>query len=172
MKREIILFYMINDKIFIYLTKAKREIIKEFDTSSFFKCGEISNVKHLALTVNKIIDENKVLTRILKPNLIVLYNDITSCDLNYLYEKSLLPFNYEKIDFVPLSKIIKMINEDERIVFFDKNYYTVFKDNYKTLDKYKIDFKPIYIGKNNTRETHYSNNLIVWNTFISCFTKN
>ena len=80
MKREVILFYIMNDKICIYLIKAKREIIKELDTSFFFKCGELLDVDKFSLERDKIIVEEKVLTRLLRPNLCVLYNDITNCD--------------------------------------------------------------------------------------------
>lgn len=172
MKKEVILLYLTCEKIYVYLMRAKREVIICKDTSSFFKLGEISDVELCKKTLDKIITEEKILTGLFRPNLYVLYNDITNCDLMYLYNAALVCFNYEKISFIPLSDIIKMINIDSRVVLFDKNYYTIFKEKTKTRSADNINFKPIYIGKKQTNATHYSDDAIVWKTFISYFTKN
>ena len=160
------------DKIYIYLKNSKKEIITNIEASFFFKCGEISDVDKFSKTLEGIIRNEKKLTGFFRPNVIVLYNDVTWCDLKYLYRASLTVLNYEKIEFMPISRIIKMINDSDRIVWFDKNYYTIFKYNFKTIDKNIIDFNPIYIGKNNVKDTHYANENIIWNSFISYFTKN
>ena len=172
MKRETILFSIMYNKIYIYLKNAKKEIINDIDVSFFFKCGEISDVEKFSNTIEEELNKKKILTGFLKPNICVLYNDITNSDLKYLYKVGLTPFNYEKIDFMPISNIIKMINDSDRVVWFDKNYYTIFKYGYKTKDKNNIDFAPIFIGKNNVKDTHYADNNIIWSTFISYFTKN
>ena len=81
-------------------------------------------------------------------------------------------FNYNDIEFVPITKIVKLINASDNLVLFDKNYYTVFKYNYKTDNVKNINFKPLYIGKVGTQVVHYADDGIVWKTFISYFTKN
>ena len=172
MKKEVILFYISSNIINMFLVNKKREIIKEVDTSSFFKFGEISCVKNFKTSLEKIVNEEKVLTGLFKPNLIVLYNDVTYCDLECLYELALLPFNYDKINFVPISNIVKTVNANEKLVFFDKNYYTVFKGNYKTDNKSIVPIDSIFIGKTDDESIHYSDSTILWKTFISHFTKN
>ena len=99
MKREEVLFYLSVDVIHIYLVHAQKEIIKEIDTSSFFKYGEISNVENCRKVIDDIIDDNLVITGFLKPLVIVLYNDITNCDLKELYKLVLYSFNYGVIKF-------------------------------------------------------------------------
>lgn len=171
MKREVVLFYIECDKIYMYLLKSKKEIIKCINTSFFFNYGEICNVDEFSKVLEKMLHDEKILTGLFKPILYVLYNDVCNCDLKYLYKTSLLPFNYEKINFVSLSDIVKLINDDSKIVYFDKDYYTVFNGNFKTKDEKDIVFFPIYIGKYNTNSIHYFDNSIVWKTFISRFTK-
>lgn len=171
MKREAILFYMQNDKIYIYLSNVKKEIIEKLDTSLLFKYGEISNIKAFRNTIESIIDKNKLLGGILKPNIMVLYNDITNCDLKFLYEIGLEPFSYNKITFFALSELIKEISKNDNIIFFDKDYYTIFKNCKKIKNIDNLDFEPIIIGSNKENNLHYSGNDIIWNKFKTHFTK-
>ena len=172
MKREVILLYMKNDAIYIYLVNAKKEIIKSIDTSFFFKFGEIFNVSLFNECITKLVYEERILSGILKPVIHVLYNDVTNCDLKYLYTIGLSAFNYEKITFYPLSKIIKTINDRDTIVLFDKDYYTDFLHEFKTNNQKSISLNALYIGKNSTENIHYADEFIIWKTFISHFTKN
>lgn len=171
MKRETVLFYLTNGKIQIYLVNAKKEITVKTDTSLFFKFGEISDVSVCSDTIMDVINSKNILKGILKPSLKVLYNGNTNADLKYLYKSALLPFNYNSIDFIDLNEIIKFIKDDERVIVFDKDYYTFYKDGKKTSDIDYIDFEPILIGIKKSENIHFSDINIIWNTFKSHFTK-
>lgn len=165
MKREVILFYITFNKIYLYLKKVKKEVIDYFDTSSFFKNGEISDVSEFSRCLNKFIEKGKIAYGLIKPKIIVLYNDVTDSDLKFLYQAGLSPFNADDIEFTELSKIVKAITKDENIVFFDGDCYTVFKDNIKIKDIKKVDFMPTIIGHASKKYKHFADENIIWETF-------
>ena len=162
---------MQNDKIYIKLSKCKNEIIEKVDTSLLFKYGEITDVKKFQSMIEDILNKERLLGGILKPDIIVLYNDVTNCDLKFLYEVGLEPFGYNKITFIELSKIVKQISKNNNIVFFDKNYFTIFKNNQKLENTEFLDFEPIIIGSNKEDNLHFSDNDLIWNYFKTHFTK-
>lgn len=170
MKREDILFYMSEGKINIYLVNEKKEQIIETDTSLFFKYGEISNEFLCENKITEILTKLKFGGSYLKPNVKVLYNDICYADAKFLYRSVFRGFSYNCIEFAKLSKVVRLINESKNLVVFDKNYYILVDRGEKCIVEERIDFEPIFIGKNDSLHIHYSDNDIIWNTFKSHFT--
>lgn len=170
MKKEEVLFYIANGKFYVYLVHAKKEVIEKIDTSSFFKCGEISDVENCQNAIADFVDKKFVLTGFLKPDIKVLYNDTTFCDLKELYKISLLPFNYDDISFIGWNSILKRFHNRERLVVFDCDYYTILKDNIKVQNIDMLKFSPIIIGSKCRDYVHYADLDILWNTFKSRFT--
>lgn len=171
MKREDILLYLVDNKVYVYLTKRMHLEVEELDTSLFFEFGEIKNV-HLCLeTLNKLFSKLKLGTIRLKPNFIVLYNDVSHSDIKYLYRSVLQGIEFNSVSFAPLSEVVRMVHDSERVIFADKNYYTIFKDNVKTTSLEGLDFEPILIGEVSDEYLHYSEPDIIFDTFKSCFTK-
>lgn len=170
MKREEILFYLASNKIYMYLINCKKEYIYDIDTSLFFRLGEISDVYHCSIAIAKILSKMNFGFNYLKPNIKVLYNDICSCDIKFLYESALLPIGYNRIDFVPLTKLVKKIRKDEDLVVSDGDYYTLVNRGEKLMSLNNIDFDPVILGKADTKHIHYSDLDIVWKTFKSHFT--
>lgn len=171
MKREEILYYMKEDKIYLFAVYSKKERVIELDTSSFFKFGEISDVRKLRKTISEILNKFSFGPIYMKPNLNILYNDVTNCDIKYLYENVFATQDFNKINFFCLTDIAKRINNSNNLVVFDKDYYTLINKKIKTTDKNIIDFDPILIGKKMSTCIHYSEENIIWNTFKSYFTK-
>lgn len=170
MKREDILLYLSTDKINIYLYKAKREYTFDVDTSLFFEWGEIKNVELCREALTEILTKIDFGHRYLKPHVYVLYNDICHCDLKFLYEYALEVLDYSKIDFVPLTKLVKVMKEDSNFVVFDKNYYTNLKRGEKSVSAKVIDKDSIIIGDNKTRHIHYAGEDVIFKTFKTYFT--
>lgn len=170
MKREEILLYMSAEKTYIYLRQTKKEYILDEDTSLFFNLGEISNERLCEDYFAEISTKMSFGPYYLKPNIIVLYNDVCSCDLKFLYRCALRGFNYNRVDFVPLTRVAKIIRDEPNVVVFDKNYYTLVGRGEKTLNDSTIDFEPVLIGKTSPEHVHYSDEQIVWSTFKSYFT--
>lgn len=171
MIRQEVLFYISNGKIYFYITKNKKEIIEEVDTSLFFKFGEISDVEKCSDIINDIINKRKILNGILKPKVLVLYNDIANCDLKYLYKGALSPLNFSEIKFMAITDIIKRFKNYKKIILFDKDYYTFFYNRIKTFEIDDIETDYIFVGNGKENEKHFSDNDLIWNTFKSDFTK-
>ena len=170
MKREEVLFYMTNDKIHVYLSNAKREIIEEVNTSTFFKYGEISDIEICREEISSFISRNNLIKGVLKPDLIVLYNDICNCDLEYLYKSVLAYFNYNEIKFLRLTNLVKNIKNYENIVIYDKDYYTIIGTKEKKKNLSDLDFLPIVIGEIDKDFLHFSDKNLIWNIFKTHFT--
>lgn len=170
MKREEVLFYLSTRKVHIYLVNSKKEIIEELDTSTFFKYGEISDTLKFSEEINKIFTKNNILNGILKPNLYVLYNDVCNCDLEFLYREGLSFLSYATIKFIGITNLLKSFKEKERLVLYDKNYFTIIYDGKKLNKIESLDFDPIYIGYNEANNLHYSDKDLIWETFKSHFT--
>lgn len=171
MKREEVLFYLTTGKIQFYLVNSKKEIFVKLDTSLFFKFGEISDVNLCSDVISDIISKKKILNGILKPTITVLYNDNMYSDLKYLYKTALIPFNYNSIKFIGLNEIIKYIKDDKKVIVFDGDYYTYYKDGFKCKNIDNIDFEPILIGIKSEDNIHFSDQNLIWNTFKTHFTK-
>lgn len=172
LKRETILFYMANDKIYLYRILSGKEDIIELDTSGFFSFGEISDVRECQKRLTEIQAKMNFNTIYLKPNILVLYNDVSHSDLKFLYREVLKVFDYNEVRFVPVSAITKKIRNDENLVVFDKNYYTFIVRREKSMND-DFDFEPIFIGKTDSKHIHYSDTDIIWKKFkqISDFEK-
>jgi len=171
MKREEVLFYIANDKIYIYLVNAKKEVIESLDTSTFFKFGEISNVENCSDILGEFINKKNILNGLLKPIIYVLYNDVTNCDLTYLYKVGLQCLNYSDIKFIGMSDLLKKIKGFKKIVVYDKDYYTYLSKFYKTKNFDELGEDVIFIGYDRNKGMHFSDKNLLWNTFKSHFTK-
>ena len=171
MKREEILFYLAENKMYFFLLKLKKEVVKKVDTTSFFKFGEIYSVDECFNTINKIVSKFRIVNGIFKPIVHVLYNDVTNCDLEYLYANSLLSLNYSEIKFYKMTDLLKEFDNYNRIVFFNSGCYTFFAEKVKLKSLNKIGFNPIVIGDNDCEHIHFSDSDIIWNRFKSHFTK-
>jgi len=170
MKREAILFYLSTDKLRLYRTRGKQEEVFEIDTSLFFEFGEISNVQKCARVLTKYLARMHFGPVYLKPDFIVLYNDVSHSDIKFLYRAVLGEMEANSIKFVPLTRVAKSIRDDENLVLFDKNYYTLVNRGEKLMNLETIDFEPVLIGNEDTSHLHYSEEDIVWRTFKSHFT--
>lgn len=170
MKREDILVYLTVDKIYLYLLNSKKEYVESLDTSPFFKFGEISNVEYLTAVMTKIVSKMNFGLYYLKPNLHVLYNDVCSCDIKFLYRSAFAPLGYNKINFVRLTKLARSIKDHDNLVIGEGNYYTLVKRGEKVSSIKDIDFEPIILGASDKKHIHYSDEDIIWKSFKSCFT--
>lgn len=170
MQREEILFYMRSGELDIYQTKSKKEKKIEFDNSLFFEFGEIKNAEEGLKTLSELISSIKLNPFYLKPKLIILYNDICHSDSKFLYKYVLKDLECSEIKFVPLSTIVKKIKDDDRVVVFDKNYYTVIGQKTKIASLDSLDFEPIIIGKKDTNYIHFPDKDTVWKAFKTYFT--
>lgn len=171
MKRESILFYMATGKIYLYLLNSKKEYKFKTDTSLFFECGEISNVARCRDAITKIMTKMHFGIYYLKPNFTVLYNDVCWGDTKFLYRTVLDVIGFNEIKFVPLSKLISKIRDDENLVVSDGDYYTLPKRGEKMKSLKSLEFEPIMIGKKDDKHVHYADIDIIYGTFKSCFTK-
>lgn len=170
MKREEVLFYINQNKIHLYFNNLKKEIIEDVDTSTFFKYSEISDVNLAKEKISEKVSKYFASIYLFKPDFFVLYNDITHCDLKYLYREILDFTNYNKINFIELSTLVKKINNSERVVVFAGDSYTYFKENIKIKDLLSINFDPILIGARDENYLYYSDENLIWNAFKSHFT--
>ncbi len=170
MKRESILFYLAVNKLYLYFINSKKETIVELDTSLFFEFGEIKDIKKCQKEIMKILANTKIKNLYVKPNLIILFNDISHSDIVYLYKEVFKELEYNKIYFIPLSKIASEIAPKRDVVVFDKNYYTDFKNNYKLDEQAEFSDDTIFIGLVSDKNLHFSNEFIIWETFKSHFT--
>jgi hypothetical protein len=171
MKREEILFYLSNDKVRMYFLREEKDYTYEIDTSSFFKYGDIYNVELCDFAITEILTKINFSPFHLKPNLYVLYNNVSACDTKFLYSHALRSFNYNFIRFIPLTGIVKRIKSDQNIVVFDKNYYTLIDRGEKILTDSDIEIEEVLIGRRNPNHVHYSDDDIIWDTCKSYFTK-
>lgn len=171
MKREEILFYLREGCITLYQVGNRREYIYKVDTSLFFKWGEISDVNVLQEIVGKLVTKLNLGLFYLKPNVVVLYNDVCMCDIKFLYKSALLPLGYNRVSFVPLSKVARMVKETDALVVSEGDCYTFIKDRYKQASLDGCGFEPIVIGKCEGDHIHFADEDIVFKTFKSCFTK-
>lgn len=172
MKREEVLFYLTTGKIYLYLKNTKREIIEDIDTSTFFKYGEISSVEDFTNTINDFMNKKKIFTGIFKSNIYVLYNNITNCDLTFLYKSALNSMGFNNIEFISITKVLKTIGSFKRLVLCDEDYFTLIDKKEKVLNLNDITFEPILIGGNMGNFTHYADTDLIWNSFKSHFTNN
>lgn len=140
------------------------------DTSLFFKYGEISNVNTCSEAITKIMAKMNFGLYYLKPNIIVLYNDVCSADAKFLYKSVLESIGYNKLSFVPLTKLVKRIGKGKNLVVCDGDYYTLVNRGEKCMSLESIDFDPIILGKNDDSHVHYSDGDIVWKSFKTYFT--
>ncbi len=171
-RRETILFYMVNDKIYLYRKVLKKENIIEVDTSKFFSFGEISDVEACQNCLTEIQAKMNFNAIYLKPDFLVLYNDVSHSDLKFLYKEVLKVFDYNEVKFVPMSEVVTKIRDDENLVVFDKNYYTLIVRREKCMND-DFDFEPVFIGKKDREHIHYSDTDIIWKKFkdVSDFEK-
>ena len=171
MKREKILLYICSNKIFLYLINKKKEVIEEVDTSLFFKCGEIKNVKELEKTLRYIFNKNKILGSIIKSNIVVLYNNITNSDITELYKSSLECFDFNRINFINIESLLIKLNNYPKIIYYDGETYTSFhlKEKETSINCFASD--SVFIGDTKTVNTHYSKKELIWEMFKSDFTK-
>ncbi len=166
LKRETILFYMTNNKIYLYRSLLKKENIIDTDTSTFFSFGEIKDVEECQKCLRKILSKINLSTIYLKPNFIVLYNDVCNSDIKFLYKEVLKVFDYNKVKFISLSVVTSKITHDENLVIFDHDYYTLVSKE-KKLTREEFDFNPIMIGKSDNKYIHYSDIDIIWKKFLN-----
>lgn len=171
MKRETILFYLSTNSMRLYLVRSKKEYVLKEDTSLFFKYGEIKNVELGRKYLSKIISKLKFGLYYLKPDLVVLYNDVCSCDNEFLYRGLLEEIDANGIKFVPLTKIAMDIRDDENLVVADGDYYTLLNRREKVNSLDSLGFEPVIIGEKDDNYIHFSDDSIIWNKFKSCFTK-
>lgn len=166
MKRETILFYISFNKIHIYLKNLKKEIIENVDTFSFFQCDEIKDVMKFSEIIEKMLIKKNIKSDFLKPNIIVLYNDITNSDIKYLYQEALTAFNYNNIYFYSLSELINDFCKNKKIIYYDGVCFTNFynKDKTSTLNLNEDDY--YFIGKPYNNFKYFSNFDILWEKFI------
>jgi len=163
-KRETVMLYMVNDKIYLYRVLAKKENIIEVDTELFFSFGEISDVEACQKCLTEIQTKMNFNAIYLKPNFLVLYNDVSHSDLKFLYKEVLKVFDYNEVKFVPMSLVVTKIRNDENLVVFDKNYYTLIVRREKCMTD-DFDFEPVFIGKKDSEHIHYSDTDIIWKKF-------
>lgn len=170
MKREEILFYITTDIIHIYLKNANKEYLEKIDTSLFFKLGEISDVDRCSEAITKLTSKMNFGLYYLKPNVYVLYNDVCSCDIKFLYRSSLQALGYNRLNFVPLTRLTSKIHEKKNLVVRDGNYYILIDRGEKRMSLESLDFDPIIIGEANDHHVHYADRDILWKTFKTYFT--
>ncbi len=171
MKREEILLYLSVGKVRLYFINAKDEYIFEEDTSLFFEYGEISNEKLGEEFFLNIFNRINLGLYYIKPNVHVLYNDVAHADVKFLYECVLKPINYNKIDFVPLTKLVSKIRKKDEVVVYDEDYYTLVGKLLKVENLDDLDFEPVIMGCQQSDCIHYANLDILWDTLKTCFTK-
>lgn len=173
MKREEILFYMATDKVYLYLVNSKHEKIVDLDTSLFFRFGEIYDIETCSKTITELLLKMNFGTFYLKPNMTILYNNVCRSDIKFLYRYAIRELECNNINFVPLKTVLKMVRDDENLVFFDENYYTLINKEEKCameqIETY-LDFEPVLVGKSDTIHLHYADEDIVWRTFKTYFT--
>lgn len=172
MKREEILFYLTDGKIIFYQVHNRREYVYLVDTSLFLKWGEISDVERLTSTVARLSAKLNLGLFYLKPNVTVLYNDVCHCDIKFLYKSALMPIGYNRISFIPISKIVKMIKDSDNLVLSSADCFTLINRKIKVASIEELDFEPVVIGKCDNKHVHFSSEDIIFKTFKSCFTKN
>lgn len=170
MQREEILFYMKFGELDIYQTKSKKEKKIEFDNSLFFEFGEIKNAEECMKALSELISSIKFNPFYLKPKLVILYNDACHSDSKFLYKYVLKDLECSEIRFVPLSTIAKKIKDDDRVVVFDGNYYTIINKQIKIESLDDLDFEPIIIGKKDKDRVHYPDKDTIWKAFKTYFT--
>lgn len=170
MRREEILVFLATDKLYIYSVSAKKEKIIDLDTSQFFRFGEISNLEKCERVISENLAKMDFKTFYLKPNYILLYNDICYSDTKFLYKSLFRNIEFNKLAFVPMSRVARKINKNENLVIFDKNYYTLVNRGEKCFSEEDILFEPILIGKVDTDHIHYSDSTILWKEFKTYFT--
>lgn len=169
-KNNKILIY-INDNYFhIYYLNNKKEIIEPIN-NKFIVNDEIKSVKNGKKFLDKLDNKKNIYSGFFKPDLTVLYNDITNSDITFLYKALLEDFNYKKINFISLSNFLKNNKEFNRLLLYQNGIYTSFKDKkkYESLDY--INYNPIIIGNDNSGLVHYCDKFLIWNSFILNFTK-
>lgn len=170
MRREEILVFLATDKLYIYSVSAKKEKIIDLDTSQFFQFGEISDVEKCEKVISRELSKMDFKTFYLKPNYIILYNDIARSDTKFLYRSLFREIEFNTLAFVPLSKVARRINKSDNLVIFDKNYYTLVNRKEKCKSEDEILFDPIIIGKSDTEHIHYSDSTLIWKEFKTYFT--
>lgn len=170
MRREEMLVFLATDKLYIYSSSAKKEKIIDLDTSQFFQFGEISDVDKCEKIFSENLAKLDFKSFYLKSNYIILYNDITYCDIKFLYKSLFRNIEFNKIAFVPMSRVARRINKSDNLVIFDKNYYTLVSRREKVKSEEDILFEPILIGKTDTDHIHYSDSSIIWKEFKTYFT--
>lgn len=171
MRREEILIFLATDKLYIYSVSAKKEKIIDLDTSQFFRFGEISNLEKCEKMFSENLSKMDFKTFYLKPNFVILYNDVAYGDTKYLYRSLFRNIEFNSLAFVPLSRVARRINKSDNLVIFDKNYYTLVARGEKVKSEEDIMFEPILIGKSDTEHIHYSDTTILWKEFKTYFTK-
>ena len=171
MKKEKVLLYIISNKIYIYSLKKKKEIIKEVDTSLFFENGEIKEVKEFLRIIKTILSSQGLISSIVKADIDVLYNNVTSCDLKALYKLALSQLEFNNISFTTIESIINTLSEPTKIIYYDGLVYTSFSENKKSknLDIYSKD--TVIVGNTNNKYIYYSKKDLIWEIYKRSFTK-
>lgn len=170
MRREEILVFLATDKLYLYSNRSKKEKIIDLDTSHFFRHGEISNVSECEKVITEKLLKMDNRTTYLKPNYIILYNDVCWSDIKFLYRSVMRGVEYNSLKFVPITRVAKKINQSENLVIFDKNYYILVNRGERCMDITNVSFEPIMIGEANSLHVHYSDLDIVWRKFKTYFT--
>ncbi len=169
-KNKEILIYIDSNYTHIYFKNQNRTIIEK--NNNIIKNSEIVNVEKTLKHLLEIDKKYNIYNGYLKPNLTVLYNDLVSCDIIYLYKEVLQDFNYKNIDFIKLSDLIKNIKNSDRILLYDNNCYISFS-LCKTFNQLNnLPFEPIIIGSKDSKFKYYSDKFFIWNSFLRYFTKN
>lgn len=166
MKRETVLFYLSDNKYYIYFCNRDKELKKEIDTSSFLKYGEISSVENLYETIVDDLAKNLFL----KPNIIILYDSSCLGDIKYIYKEIFKYIGINNIKFISIRQLLKNDKYYKRLVIKNKDNYTIIKDNIKIDSLDKIKFKPIILGEGETKYHSLLDKDYIFNKFKHQFT--
>ena len=171
MNKNKILIYISDNFFHIYFLNNKTEIIEPIN-DKFMCYGEIKSVDKGKKFLDFLDKKYNIYTGFFKPDLNVLYNDITNTDIKILYKLLLEDFNYKNINFISLSNFLKDKKNFNRLVLYENGIYTAFslRKKYESLSFLK--YKPIIIGNDNSGQIHYCDKFLIWNNFILSFTKN
>lgn len=117
-----------------------------------------------------MFNQKRILSGVLKAKIYILYNDVCNRDICFLYKYLFSFANYQKIKFIKLSTLIKRIKSDNNIVIFDRDNYTLLKDNVKRRNIDDIDYIPILINADDKGKLNFADKNIIWKSLKSHFT--
>lgn len=165
------LLYISHNKIYLYLVKKKKEIIEEVDTSLFFENGDIRSVKECIEILKSIFQKNKIVGGLLKLDVDILYNNITTCDIMALYKMVIKPFDCGEITFTTIESLLKNIKDYSKLIYYDGETFTSFYSKKKSKDIKTFSKDSIIIGTDYIDYIHYAEKNILWKKYKSKFTK-